>query len=143
MYFLIYASTAARPLSEADLLALLSRAQQVNAEKNVTGMLLYSPGTDGLAGTFVQVLEGVRADVQALYLKIKRDERHRECTVLQEGDLFLRRFGDWTMGFRDLSSLKPSEVPGFSPIYFQNWTLPRILAEPDPVLRLLYSFAGN
>lgn len=42
-----------------------------------------------------------------------------------------------------VSSLKPSEVPGFSPIYFQNWTLPKILAEPDPVLRLLYSFAGN
>ena len=46
------------------------------------------------------------------------------------------------MGFRDLSSLKPEDVPGFNPIYLHPWTLKKVLAEPDPMVQLLYSFAG-
>lgn len=143
MYFLIYASTATRPLVEHELLDLLTRAREVNTERNVTGLLLYSPGTEGESGTFVQVLEGERTDVQALYVKILRDQRHKNATLIREGDLFRRRFPDWTMGFRDLSTLRPTDVPGFNPIFLQNWTLKKVLSEPDPVLQLLYSFAGT
>lgn len=143
MYFLIYASTAARNLTEVELLDLLASARRFNQRTQLTGMLLYSPGTGTQKGTFVQVLEGPRADVQSLYLHIKRDSRHQDCTVMGEGELFQRRFAEWTMGFRDLSTLKPSQVPGFNPIFLKQWTLAKVLAEPDPVLQLLYSFAGE
>lgn len=141
MYFLIYASTATRGFSEADHLSLLAQAREVNARMGVTGLLLYAPGFEGESGTFVQLLEGERSDVQALYVKIIRDPRHKDCTLIKEGDLYQRRFADWTMGFRDLSTLSP-DVPGFNPIFLKNWTLKKILAEPDPVFQLLYSFAG-
>lgn len=141
IYYLAYASTATRPFTEPELLDLLAQSREANTRLDLTGMLLYAPGSPG-PGTFVQVLEGPRASVQALYVKIIRDPRHRDCTVLQEGTLFQRRFADWTMGFQNLATMKPAEVPGFSPVFWQNWTMPRILAERDPVLRFLYSFAG-
>ena len=141
-YFLIYASTAARAFSQAELLALLSEARGTNLDLGVTGLLLYSPGEGDQKGTFVQFLEGPRAKVQGLYLKITRDSRHQDCTILQENVHFERRFGEWTMGFRNLSSLRPQDVPGFNPIYLRHWTLKQVLAEPDPVLQLLYLFAS-
>jgi hypothetical protein len=142
-YYLAYASTAVHDYSQEELLELLALSRQRNAEAGITGLLLYAPGTDGAMGTFVQVLEGFRPAVQALYVRILRDPRHQHCTVFQEGEVFQRRFADWSMGFRNLSTLRPSEIEGFNPMFFQNWTLQKVLAEPDPVLRLLYSFAGD
>ena len=142
-YFLIYASTSVRVLSQEELLSLLAGAREFNFRKEVTGLLLYSPGENGESGTFVQFLEGQRSDVQSLYVRITRDPRHANCTLLKEGTHFQRRFGEWTMGFKDLSSLRLQDVPGFNPIYLRHWTLKQVLAEPDPVLQLLYSFAGD
>jgi len=141
-YYLIYASTAVRTFSEGELLSLLAGARTYNGDRNITGLLLYSPGEGGEKGTFVQFLEGPRGDVQALYVKILRDERHRDGTLLKEGTNFHRRFGEWTMGFRDLALVNPEQVPGFNPIYLRHWTLKQVLTEPDPILQLLYSFAG-
>jgi len=75
-------------------------------------------------------------------VKICRDPRHSDCTLLEEGVYFHRRFGEWIMGFRDLPSVRPEDVPGFNPIYLRRWTLKQVLAEPDPILRLLYCFSG-
>lgn len=142
LYYLIYASTAARPFGEGDLLALLTEAREFNRSRGITGLLLYSPDEGQQSGTFVQFLEGPRLEVQSLYVRITRDARNRDCTLLQEGTHYHRRFGEWTMGFRDLSSLRPEDVPGYNAVYRQHWTLREVLAEPDPILQLLYSFAG-
>ena len=141
-YFLIYASTAARAFTQHELIVLLDLCRETNRRNQVTGILLYSPGKAGEKGTFVQALEGPRVAVEALYRTILADERHTDGTILEQGPFFKRRCGAWTMGFRDLSEVKPEEIPGFSAVFFQNWTLSRVLAEPDPVLRALYSFAG-
>jgi len=140
-YFLIYASTAVRDVPQAELLDLLAVSRTTNSAKAITGLLLYSPGQKEL-GTFVQYLEGARSDVQALYVRITRDSRHRNCTILGEGSTFRRRFSQWTMGFRDLSAIRPDEVPGYNPIFLRAWTLREILAQPDPIVQLLYSFAA-
>jgi len=140
-YFLIYASTAVREVPQSELLQLLSTAQATNLQRGITGLLLYSAGV-GENGTFVQYLEGPRPAVQSLYVQVTRDLRHRDCTVLSEGTTFVRRFGQWTMGFRDLAAIDPEDVPGYNPIYLRPWTLKQILAQPDPILQLLYSFAG-
>lgn len=142
-YFLIYASTAAWDFTEAELLELLTLARDFNASRDITGLLLYSPGQGTEKGTFVQTLEGPRAVVQALYVKISQDRRHSDCTVLNEGTLFRRRFSDWTMGFRNLASVRPEEVPGFNPIFLRGLTLRTVLEQKDPVVQLLYSFAGS
>jgi len=142
-YYVIYASTAAKAFTEDDLVDLLSECRKTNVTLGITGLLLYSPGQGTEAGTFVQVLEGPRAEVQALYVKITRDKRHVDCTLLKEGPLFQPRFGEWTMGFRDLSKVKPTDLPGFNPIFLMPWSLQKVLRETDPVLQLLYSFAGE
>jgi hypothetical protein len=137
VYFLVYASTAVKALSETELLTLLESARAFNQSRKITGLLLYA------SGTFVQVLEGSRSEVLELYGRILRDTRHKDCTVIAQGERLGRRFPDWTMGFKDLQSLEPSQVPGFSPILQQTLRLGQIVAEPDPVLRLLFSFAGE
>lgn len=142
LFSLMYASTAAKAFSQQELLDLLSQSRVYNAAHDITGLLLYSPGSGGLNGTFVQVLEGPRVLVQGLYVRISRDPRHSECALLQQGEALTRRFADWTMGFRDLSTAEAETVLGFNRVFFQNWTIRDVVAEKDPVLQLLYSFAG-
>ena len=134
-YFLVYASTAVRDFSEEELLALLEESQTFNADKGITGILLYLPRT------FVQVLEGRQDVLQALYETIRRDPRHKNCEVIVQGARLCRRFSSWKMEFRNLSGLAPQEVPGFSPLLDKPLTWPELLAEKDPLLRMVYSFA--
>ena len=70
----VYASTAESIFKESDIPALLERARTVNAERALTGMLLY------IEGGFFQVLEGDEAVVDDLYTGIKRDPRHSKIT---------------------------------------------------------------
>jgi hypothetical protein len=95
LYHLIYESRATQPFSDLDLLALLRHSRGYNAQRGLTGLLLHSP-----EGRFLQVLEGERAEVEALYQHISQDVRHTACVVLLAGPLAARRFADWRMGFR-------------------------------------------
>lgn len=95
LYHLIYESRATQPFSDLDLLALLRHSRGNNAQRGLTGMLLYSP-----EGRFLQVLEGKKAEVEALYQHISQDARHTACVVLLAGPLTARRFAEWRMGFR-------------------------------------------
>lgn len=95
LYHLIYESRATQPFSDRDLLALLRHSRGYNAQRDLTGLLLYSPG-----GRFLQVLEGEQAAVEALYQHISQDARHTACVVLLAGPLATRRFAEWRMGFR-------------------------------------------
>lgn len=95
LYHLIYESRATQPFSDLDLLALLRHSRGHNAQRDITGLLLYSP-----EGRFLQVLEGKRAEVEALYQHISQDARHTACVVLLAGPLATRRFAEWRMGFR-------------------------------------------
>jgi len=104
---LIYASTANRPLSEVELSLLLLAARRNNESLGVTGMLLYHDGE------FLQVLEGEREAVQALFGRIARDPRHTRVTLLQRQRVVQRQFADWSMGFATLKGLAES-LPGHS-----------------------------
>jgi len=106
LYHLIYESRATQSFSDSDLLDLLYHSRRHNAERELTGLLLYS-----VEERFLQVLEGEKAEVLALYQVISQDPRHTDCVVLLSGPLAKRRFGEWRMGFRairlasDLSEL--------------------------------------
>jgi hypothetical protein len=66
------------------------------------------------SGNFLQVLEGKKETVLALYEKIVRDPRHTRRKTLFQGNSIQRDFPDWSMGFHDLSSPNTKNVPGFS-----------------------------
>lgn len=134
MYCLVYVSSAAAGLNQADLLALLSRSRDNNLRLGITGMLLYKDGS------FLQLLEGERPAVRKLFEVIKADPRHHGAIVLLEQDTKSRAFEDWSMGFRNLSDDSVHSTPGYS--WYMNTPLVAESFKQDPsaALRLLSLF---
>jgi calcineurin-like phosphoesterase family protein len=95
-------------MAQDDLMAILKTSRKNNKPRNITGLLLYRDGH------FLQVLEGPEHAVKELYEVIKQDERHQNVKTLMEGDKTLRDFGDWEMGFEDISNIADDELDGIS-----------------------------
>lgn len=94
LHYLIYVSQAVQPMSGALLDALLKRAGAFNRAAGLTGCLLYQDNY------FMQMLEGDREALFALYDKIKVDARHRDVRIVMEGPARHRVFMDWSMALR-------------------------------------------
>lgn len=97
MYHLVYTSYATEPLLEDNIIRLLVQSRAYNNGKNISGILLY------LQGKFIQVLEGKKSAVLALYNAIEQDPRHKKVRIVIEGSSSHRLFKDWSMGFKKLS----------------------------------------
>ena len=105
---IIYASRAVHPMSEAELVDLLSRARTRNQAAGVTGMLLYA------GQSFLQMLEGDAASLEHIYASISRDPRHNALRLLAEEPIGMRRFTDWSMGFDHIDEDRlGNELPGY------------------------------
>ena len=91
-----YTSTMVRPLSDPELVDLLVESRARNADRGITGLLLYR------RGRVMQMLEGDERVVRNLYDRIAMDVRHEQVTNVWSGVTAQRRFPDWTMGFEDL-----------------------------------------
>jgi Sensors of blue-light using FAD len=87
---LIYAS---RPFGFDDLAlsGILNTARLNNARDDITGALICREDL------YLQLLEGPRPLVTALYERIQRDDRHAEVVNLWSGDIDTRLFPDWAM----------------------------------------------
>ncbi len=105
---LLYASRAASPMGEHELGAILKQSREHNHAEGITGLLCYSEGS------FVQVLEGSRAAVNARYKAIMDDPRHRDVVLLAYEEIAARRFAGWSMGQVNLSRLNPALVLKYS-----------------------------
>ena len=108
LYHLGYVSTEAVKFSEEALVALLSEARNANADRDVTGLLLYREGS------FYQVLEGSESAVMATFHDIEGDPRHKEVRILFNGETDAREFADWKMGFLNLDGVDVDTLSGFS-----------------------------
>lgn len=104
MYYLIYISSAIGQLDEEALNELQRRASTKNSEIGITGMLLYK------GGNFMQMLEGNKEVVEALFLKISQDPLHKDVIKIMSGSIENRNFDKWSMGFCNMEKLdkKPS-----------------------------------
>ena len=87
----VYRSTAARPLSPAELHDLTLTAQVRNDREGITGLLLYD------AGRFFQWLEGPPGAINHVMRSIHRDKRHRDIEVLRVQTAQDRAFGAWSL----------------------------------------------
>ena len=105
---LMYASRAAESVNQDELVAILKQSKQNNPDLGVTGVLCFS------AGFFLQVLEGGRAPVNALYNRIAHDPRHRDVLLLSYEEVDERSFAGWSMGQANLSRLNPALVMKYS-----------------------------
>ncbi|MEQ8473551.1 MAG: BLUF domain-containing protein [Marinoscillum sp.] len=100
MFELVYFSTADSGISQGDITNILNESKEFNSKNNVTGCLLY------YNGEFLQILEGDKMVVQNLFASIKKDERHFNIMLLNEGYKDQRTFEGWSMAYEDFNSSK-------------------------------------
>jgi len=134
MYFLVYVSAATMAFSHEELVALLASSRKNNSAADVSGMLLYKDGN------FMQVLEGKKDTVLALYNKINLDPRHKGVIKLLDGERDMRCFPEWSMGFHDLNNEELKNLPGFTDFLSTRLRPEEFSDNPDRCLTLLLSF---
>ncbi len=127
---LLYASRARDPISDEMLASILTQSRKNNPETGVTGVLCVCHG-----GVFIQALEGGRPEVNQLYSKVLRDDRHTDVTLLEYAEISERRFSGWRMGRVDLDKvntavvLKYSEKPRLDPFGMSGAVALKLLEE--------------
>ncbi|SER38179.1 Sensors of blue-light using FAD [Microlunatus flavus] len=105
----MYVSSAVGTWGTDELSDLLAQSRAKNTALGVTGVLLHREGT------FMQVLEGEEDVVRPLYSRIAHDPRHADVVNVWGSLSPDRRFGDWSMGFRDLDA-HPVDLPGYTEV---------------------------
>ena len=103
---LIYASRATADFHEHEIPELLKQVRVANAKHEITGMLLY------IGGSFLQVLEGQPAMVEAVFGKILQDKRHAQITLIAKESILEREFEGWTMSHKTLDPVEAGELVG-------------------------------
>ena len=137
MIHLIYVSSATKEMTESDLLELLKKARERNAEKNITGMLLYANQN------FIQILEGDSDDVLDIYHRILNDTRNTGNIIIQKKAIADRSFPDWTMGFKHISNAEIEATDGFSAFFQNKGNFEHLKQQSQGVVNMLYSFNSN
>ena len=94
---IVYLSSSVGLLQEKDLLAILQQSRKYNSEHGISGVLLY------VNGSIIQVLEGKKEIVEALYQRIEEDKRHTGVTKIVNRPITKRIFAKWVMGYQTLT----------------------------------------
>lgn len=105
---LMYASRAAETVRPEALNAILKKSTHNNPLVGVTGVLCFS------GEIFLQVLEGGRSQVSALYNRIAQDPRHRDVVLLSYEEIDERSFAGWAMGQVNMARLNPALLLKYS-----------------------------
>lgn len=96
---LIYASKHNGTSPEA-LDKILQISRRNNVRDNITGALIISDQT------FMQLLEGERDAVGRCFMRVMKDNRHRDIQVICSGDVEGRLFVEWSMHQIETSRVK-------------------------------------
>ncbi len=135
---IVYVSKASTRPTAQNLVKLLQHARSNNTEKDITGLLLYNG-----YGTFIQVIEGEKSNLELLLAKIKDDTRHTRVNILSAGPVVTRDFPDWQMGFRDLHAHTVLPVHGYSNFLEADDHAEYLFKNPSLALKLLRHFKVN
>lgn len=99
---LIYVSECTDVFKAHEVDALLESARRHNTRHDLTGMLAFD------SRYFLQVLEGDREALSALYGRLVTDPRHRRVVILGVEPIERRRFADWAMAFAPADTRRKS-----------------------------------
>jgi len=105
---LMYASRAVSSVDQVALQAILQQCKARNPEAGITGVLCYSEGI------YLQVLEGGRGEVNALYNRIVVDPRHTQVELMSYQEIGERRFAGWSMGQVNMARLNRAMLLKYS-----------------------------
>jgi hypothetical protein len=129
-----YVSRAAETMTQEALLSLLQQCLANNESSGVTGMLLY--GND----TFLQVLEGEEAVLDAVIDKIRKDPRHSKIHFLYRKPLEQRQYADWSMGFKRISAQGLQAIGGLSEFREKDFNFDYLIEHETVVETLVERF---
>jgi len=129
---ILYVSSAAGPISEAQIDHLLTRARARNAEANITGILLQRNGS------FMQYIEGMDTDLQRIYTIIKNDPLHKGIIELMNEPIQTRVFPQWAMAYRTKNFQAFTDPDQYS--LFLDPALAASLPETNPAAGALNAF---
>lgn len=104
IHCIVYFSSSVGLLQEADLLTIIRQSRHNNARTGITGVMLY------VRGRIIQVLEGEKEAVEALYKRIEQDQRHTDIVRVFSRDITQRLFADWLMGYETISTRQLEEI---------------------------------
>ena len=103
---IIYASLAAKEMDQESMRELLQIARKNNSSVNVGGMLVYHDDC------FLQVLEGPRIAVEAIFKRISTDPRHTNVKLLLRCAIEEVEFSEWSMAYVDADGSN-SRIEGY------------------------------
>lgn len=95
IFQLIYTCALTRSVSGTDLELIAETSRARNQQNGITGMLLCKDGS------VLQVLEGEKTAITALYKKISEDHRITKPLILIQRETIEREFPKWSMGFKN------------------------------------------
>ena len=82
-------------MHEAAVTGLVAASVRRNGLHEISGILIYGDGK------FIQGREGPKGKVEALYMTIRGDRRHRDVTTLVTTENDSRDFPGWAMAYSD------------------------------------------
>lgn len=135
---IIYSSQAVHDLGPDELVDLLRVSRQHNERAGVSGLLLYC------SQSFLQVLEGDAAALDATYARIHTDPRHTNLRLLMDTEVATRLFADWSMGFDHVDDEEMAEsMAGYTPETRYPMVNPDLITNGRVAETLLTLYAKN
>ena len=94
---LLYVSKPVGPITTYVTNSILEESIVNNKEADITGVLCQG------SGLYMQVIEGQRSVISALFARIIADRRHNTVEILSIEEIKQRRYGQWSMALVQLS----------------------------------------
>jgi Sensors of blue-light using FAD len=134
LWHLLYCSRQTYEMEIADMLKLLFDAREHNWLHGITGLLAHRDGR------FMQLIEGAREEVHALYAKISVDPRHCDVILALDEPAQRRLFPDWQMGYAEAPQLHGHALLGSAESVAEAVDSLRWAADEDPAAIVLLRF---
>ncbi|MEL6264035.1 MAG: BLUF domain-containing protein [Pseudomonadota bacterium] len=122
------------PSVALDMRTLMKACHRNNAQANITGILHYN------GRQFLQVLEGGRAEVSAIYHRIAADPRHFNIILIDCSEARERLFPTWAMGLHEANDEQSKDI--FLRYFASNEVNPETV-NVNSLLDLLQDFSAE
>lgn len=101
---IVYFSNWREPFQEKDLIATLEQSRQKNAVEGITSVTLY------VRGNIIQVLEGHKEAVEALFARIEQDSQHSNVDKVLSRPIQKRLFTGSTLAYETITTSQLEEL---------------------------------
>jgi Sensors of blue-light using FAD len=129
---LVYFSTSVGLFQEEDIASILQQSRRNNAKAHITGLLLY------MNGSIIQVLEGEKEVIEALYARIAQDQRHTHVICVLNRPISQRLFARWSMAYETLTMSQLDEIE--SVVSLNKWKEAATQTDDSIILKTLKAF---